>query len=284
MDHKTINISKISFLFSLLMMAFIIPFVSCQKEKEVELDIPYKPKLVAGMVLIAGDSIASAIITRTTPVVNVPFPEGPSYYSNAQVLLSNPNQQLQLTYDSFSNMYYALSANTFKPNEQYDISIQSEYGKTTGSTILPLPATTEISVSQTIVKQNTYNEVSIRLNCTNTSSGNRNIKLIPVAIFSDSSRAELISTDEVKVYEVAANQSFINSFSTFVSPGTEIVRIELEVLSCDIHYTRYVNTTQGLYLQELPFVEPKIPYSNLSSKIGILASICPSGYKTFLLK
>ena len=102
-------------------------------------------------------------------------------------------------------------------------------------------------------------------------------------IFSDSSNTIMFENTFNESKISSKNQSIQRKLYTY-KPNEFVypVRIEVIGINCDEAYTKYYNnTTPFNFYNILPINEPTIAYSNMSNKIGVIASYCASPVQVF---
>lgn len=262
--------------------------VSCVRENDVNLDIPQKRKLVAAVIIGAGDSSVSAMLTHSTPVLGTPVPMEASYVSNGSGELSQGSHTWPFFYTE-KNMSYTATPDpgTIRAGQEYTVRLSDDIESVSGSTIIPLPVSTSVTMKfDSTVDSEGIAIYSAVFTCTSLSQGSFNIRLLPLLIYTDSSAYPMTNIFlKQDIPSLQKGQSFSTTFISILGSGPGTPRpahIKLLVLSCDDTYRSYYNSTNGAGMDDLgPIIEPSIAYSNMSNGVGVVASYNVS--ETYLL-
>jgi len=263
----------------LLHIAFVLLSLSaCQREQVVDLDVPQKSKLVGAVYVGAGTSSVMASVTRTVPVIGTPESFEPKFVANATGTLTDlgTSETWPFAFDAMNNQYSTtLNTSTVEAGRQYRVQFSDDYETVTGTTTVPLPITTSVSVKlDSVLGEGMINSYTAAITCTLLTEGTHNIRLVPVIIFNDTipyPMTDVFNTEPV--YTINKGGSFSHTFSVPYGYGETVpTGIEVMVLSCDEAYTRYFNSTGFSYDQFGPLSDPSIVYSNMSNNVGVIAS------------
>jgi len=259
---------------------------SCSREDEIVLNVPYKKKLVAEIFIGEGDSVFNAILTHTKPVFGEASNSMPDYVSNANAFISKGAEQINLVFNgNFSQYYSDVIPNKIKSGESYYFEASDGNEKVYGSTIIPEKPNLFYSVKLDSSINDAY-FYNATINCTNLSEKPGYIRVMARVIFSDSSNGMMFENSFNEIKLLAKNHSIQRKLycykpNDFVYP----IRIEISGINCDEAYAKYYNnTTPFNFYNILPINEPTIAYSNLSNKIGIIASYSSAPTQVFKLQ
>lgn len=261
-------------------LIILLTLVSCQREKEVGIDVPQESKLVAVVYAGADNSSVVATVTHSTPVIGTSQTYEATYADNASGTFTDlsTSEAWNFTYDQDTRLYTAnLSTTTIQEGHQYELRFSDDKETVTGTTTVPLPVATHISVLfDSIVTDGFVDQYKATITCTLLSEGTQNIRLAPVILYNDSFPFPM--TDQFGtqfVFQLSKGQSFTQTFTSSYSLGAESyypTQLEIMVLSCDDAYRKYYNSTGLNYDQLGPISDPTFVYSNMSNKIGVIAS------------
>lgn len=262
----------------ILYIVSLMLLVSCEKYSEVDLDLPFKNKLVAVSFIEEGSNMFQLALTRTTPVQNTAYLYEPNYITDAEVTLHTPGQSYALTYDTATKVYETtMPAEFFEEGKNYRVSVAQGGETIHGNTHIPGLVTPFASVVlDSVFQYDTYTYFA-KISCGITNPGRHNIKLGALMVYSDSSvvpmlQANLVTKPISRLRSgEQTTQTFQSAFSSeFISP----VRIDVIIMVCDDVYATYINSLNGVDMSSsgVPFGEPYIMYGNMSNKIGVMGA------------
>jgi hypothetical protein len=259
------------------LLCFVI--TSCERYEDIEVDAPYKPKLVASCFLQADNNELRVSVTRSKPYfgeVESPETSQPDYVTNATVELSQGGNRYTLTYDSNENQYvYMMPTSTIGAGQNYSIDVSGDGKHLTGTTQIPGKLNTQIKVLFDSIPfgDGTY-QYRVTITCTLLDAGSYHVQLFPMMVYADSMRYPMylenfgLNRIETLQQGQSLTRTFLSSFSASSIPP---VGVEAIVLNADEGYARneahiYESMMAGA---GSPFVEPAITYSNMKGEEGI---------------
>lgn len=258
-------------------------FSSCSREDEIDLHVPFKKRLVAEVFIGEGDSVFNAILTHTKPVFGEPNNSMPDYVKDANAYIGKGSEQINLSFNgNFSQYYSDALPYKIKSGENYYFEASDGNEKVYGSTTIPEKPNLSYSVKLDSSINDAY-FYNATITCTNQSEKSGYIRVMARIIFSDSSYGTMFENSFNEIKLLGKNQSIQRKLysykpSEFVYP----VRIEISGINCDEAYAKYYNnTTPFNFYNILPINEPTIAYSNMSNKIGIIASYSSAPTQVF---
>lgn len=249
-------------------------FSSCSREDEIDLNVPFKKRLVAEVFIGEGDSVFNAILTHTKPVFGESSNGMPDYVSDANAFISKGAEQINLNFNSnFSQYYSDVLPIKVKSGESYYFEATDGNEKVYGNTTIP----EKPILSYTVKLDSSINDAyfyNATITCTNQSEKPGYIRVMARVIFSDSTYGMMFENSFNEIKLVAKNQSIQRKLYSYkTSEFAFPVRIEISGINCDEAYAKYYNnTTPFNFYNILPINEPTMAYSNMSNKIGIIAS------------
>lgn len=262
---------------------FILLFIGCTREKEVDLKIPFKQKLVSAIFIGEGDSMFTAILTYTTPVFNTPPSQQIVYATKAKAQIKNNGNNYDLFYqEPTSNYESAINAIKVKANETYYLEANDGKEIVTGFTTIPEEGDFDIDLKLDSSNNDAY-FYNAKIKCKLISNQKIAVKLVAIMFYNDSSFSLMSENIFLPITELNKGEVLERTLSA-VKPNefTHPVRIECYGVVCNDVYKNYYNATSGINFSSfLPLGEPNITYSNLSNKIGIIASYNASHVQTF---
>lgn len=274
-----------------LFILFIMVLAGCERYDDVDIDIPYKPKIVTYCFLQTSSTEVQVAVARSQPVFNTTPKPGaepePEYITDATVMLQQNFNIYFLEYDTASKLYQVSLPSAIKANEHYKLTVTSGSETSTGSTTLPgkVNANVQVKFDSTLQSEGLY-QYSATITCTPTDPGKHYIELYPILFYDDSiTEPDLMgSTTISKVTELNQGQSVTKTFYSTVSiNGVSPARLELMIVNCD---EAYAKNTYSIFSSPLfsPFQDPAITYTNMSGGIGLFGSYNPETRYTFNLK
>lgn len=259
----------------------------CQKSEEVQLYPDFKPQLVGITFIAAGEDFATPTFQYTRPAFKDP--------SDTQALIIAPGIKAEfftngilvpIQYDSIGNAYQAFLPTPPLPGQSFTITATDGKETVTGSTTIPEPVQIDASFS---LDSLTFFETLLKYNAsiTYTLKGNQSqyVRIIPRMYFTNGNSELMIDENFNPIQKLAPGQSFTQQFRVVKPDETSFPdSIECIVLSCDEAYAKYSNSTSFNFFDIFPGGEPTIHYSNMSNKIGVIASYTMSESKILKIK
>jgi hypothetical protein len=266
----------------------VLILVSCQREKIIDLEVPQKRKLIAVVYIGAGNSSVVSTVTHSAPVIGSPEPESfdPEIVPNANGVFSDvaSSDAWPFVFDDNMQQYSAtMSSASIQAGRQYRVQFSDEYETVEGTTTIPMPVATSLSIKLDSTVSQAFRQFTVTITCTSLSEGTNNIRLVPFLIFNDTMPYSMTDIyDQQYVMQLTKGGSFTQDFTApysneFFSP----TRVDVMVLSCDDAYMKYFNSTGFSYDQFGPLSDPSMVYSNMSNKIGVIASYNVSETQSF---
>ncbi len=256
---------------------------SCSREDEIDLHVPFKKRLIAEVFIGEGDSAFNAILTHTKPVFGEPSNSMPVYVPDANAFISKGAEQINLNFNgNFSQYYSDVLLNKVRSGESYYFEATDGNEKVYGSTTIP----EKPILSFTVKLDSSINDAyyyNTTITCTNQSEKPDYIRVMARVIFSDSTYGMMFENSFNEIKQLAKNQSIQRKLYSYkTSEFAFPVRIEISGINCDEAYAKYYNnTTPFNFYNILPINEPTMAYSNMSNKIGIIASYSSAPTQVF---
>lgn len=262
----------------ILYLIFIMLLVSCERYSEVDLELPFKDKLVAVSFVEEGSNTFQLALTRTTPVQSSMYLQEPNYMTDAAVTLKTPDRSYLLNYNTETKFYETtMPAESFEEGKTYQVSIEQGGETIYGSTAIPGSVTPSVSlVLDSVLESGTYTYLA-NISCGIKAPGTHYIAFNAFMVYSDSSIVAMLPLNQVAkpVYVLKNGEQATKMFqSAFSSEFVPPVRIEVSVMVCDKAYALYNNTLNGIDLNSsgISFGEPSILDGNMSNRIGVIGS------------
>lgn len=275
---------KLIYIHIFLLLLFII---GCQKSEEVEFYPSFKPQLVGITFIAAGEGVVTSTFQYSRPVFKDPIDtEAILIVPGIKATLFNNGTSIPITYDSVGNNYQALLPTPAMPGESFSITATDGNQIITGSTTLPKPADIEVSFTFDSLP---FLDVLFKYNATITYTlkGNeaKYVRIIPRIYFTNGNSDLMIDESFKPIPKLLPGQSLTQQFR-IVKPEEMSIpdSIECIVLSCDEAYVKYANSTLFSLFDFFPGTEPTMHYSNMSNKIGVIASYTQSDSKILKIK
>lgn len=276
----------------ILYILFLLVFAGCERYENIEIDAPYKPKIVTACFLQGLSNEVQVAVTRSQPVFNVEpkpgFESAPEYIKDAKVMLQQGFNIYFLDFDSVTNFYQASLPSTINAGEKYELTITSGNETSKGSTTIPgkVNAAIQMKFDSTLQSDGLY-QYQATITCTPTDPGKHYLEFYPILFYADSSMALMDPGMFTKITELNQGQSVTKTFYSTVSMnGVPPVRLELMIVTGDEGYAKnskgVFDITGGFGFS--PFIDPAITYTNMSGGIGITGSYNPETRYTFNLK
>lgn len=265
--------------------------IACERYELVDVNLKFKSKVVASLIMQGDSAVGSLMLTRTTPVIGTKTADSPAYITNGEVYLTNRNVRYPFVYDSTTQRYMVdLGGTSFMPGERYDLKVITPNEVVTGSAVVPVAPQIQCTVFQESVPRNGayYNQVRIRY--TLIAPAVANIYLSPSFVNDDSSEtilSNVVYNDKLvtRIKQGETLEKVYGSYYPFELPGF-VARLKLKIASCDDVGASYYNK----YGMEAfdgfggPFQQPIIAISNLSNGIGILGALTLAPEQSFPIK
>jgi hypothetical protein len=264
----------------------------CERYEDVEIDVPYKPKLVTACFLQAQSSTVLVAVSRSLPVFNnqsKPWGEDNiEYVTNASVVLQRGSTKYYLTYDTAQKLYQADLPVAVQSGEQYELVVTSGDNTSRGTTIIPgiVNTNSSIKLDSSLQWDGSY-LYTATLNATLVDPGKHYVDFMPVIVYVDSSNEMMYTQDIGVIKELNQGETISRTFKTTQGiVGRYPIRIELIVMNCDEAYARNTNRVVDLMsgIGGIPFSEPAVTYSNMSNGIGTFGSFNPETRVNFYFK
>jgi hypothetical protein len=268
-------------------LMFLLVLFSCQKTEEVILYPAFTPKLANITFISAGDVLIVASFQYTRPSFqdtsqNIDFVAAKNVV--AELLTNGAINPIE--FDSFSDQYQTVLSTPAFPGQSFTLNATDGNQRITGSTTIPFPAKIDLSFR---LDSNIVPEIGLRYSAklTFTHKGNQPqyVRIIPRMYFSTGGSEIMNDESYTHIAKLLPGQSFTQEFRIF-KPTTEDFpdSIECTVLSCDEAYAKYYNAAVSSIFDLFPNTEPTIQYSNMSNKIGVIASYTLSESKILNIK
>lgn len=258
----------------LFIIGILLQLVSCDTQEDVDITIPFHKKLVGGVIIGTSESSITASLTYTTPVYKKPVSMEPDIVTNANAFINEGSNQYNFTFNEPSGTYNtSLNGASVQAGQTYRLTASDGNETVTGQTTIPGGADVKLTVAFDSLFHSSY-FYHANFNCQLLSAEKKYIRLVPTLFFNDSSQIEMAMPSYTSILELNQGQSFNCNFgANKIFPESVPVRIECKVLVCDEAYAKYFNTTTSATLYNiLPIGEPNFAYSNLSNKVGVIAS------------
>lgn len=268
-----------------------ILFVSCERSEEIEVDAPYKPKVVVSCFLRGQSNVLLVAVTRSQPVFNVEPTPGvestPTYIKDAFVTIQQGLNHYTLTYDTTENLYKMDIPGEIHAGEQYELTVTSGNDVVKGTTTIPKIVNVSLGLvlDSTVQWDGSY-QYRATISCKMLDAGKHYIGLYPILVYSDSSKYMMYAEAMDRIIEIAEGETTTKKFvPSFSSTDITPVRVEVIIATCDKAYAKNINRTLDLFGSSIsPFIEPAITYSNMSGGIGVIGSINPETRYTLNLQ
>ncbi|MES2780869.1 MAG: DUF4249 family protein [Bacteroidota bacterium] len=271
---------------SIILVVFVL--AGCERQEDVDIDVPYKKKLVAAVFIGAGDSLINATLTYTTPVFGAVPAMDAKYATSATGVLSYNGLATDFNYDSmnlnytaFTLPHYALAGETYQVN--FDDKELSINGKTT----IPFPVTMDIQMEFDSSENLTLPQYRATFTCRVTGDFPAYVRIFPVLVMDDSLTFMPMYGETFKpIKQLQKGDVFTEKYiAASAINGLYPAFIRCIIITCDEAYARYYNATQGIdFSSIIPGTEPLQVYSNMSNHIGIIASYNVCGEVVFDVK
>lgn len=278
---------------NVLLFCFTLLLVACERYEFVDVNLDFKSKTVASLVVKADSAEVSLMLSQTTPIVgasNKQEAQDPSYITDAEVYLINRNVRYPFVYDTVAKRYFAdLLGTTIKSGERYDLKVVTSTETVTGYTQVPEVPSIQCTIFPESVVKNGIDYTQVRISYTLLYPASANILLTPILVANDSSEIPLrilnFEKQVVKIKRGETVEQVFESYDYFPLPGY-INRLKLKITSCDDAYSQYYNKYTSIDFGDLssPFGQPQITYSNLSNGIGVMGSFVLADEQSFPMK
>ncbi|MES2381047.1 MAG: DUF4249 family protein [Bacteroidota bacterium] len=258
----------------LFIIGILLQLISCDSQEDVDITIPFQKKLVGGVIIGTSDATIAASLTYTTPVYNQQTSVEPVIVTNANAFVNEGSNQYHLTFDEPTGTYNtSLNGASVQVGQTYRLIVSDGNETVTGQTTIPDGADVKLTVQFDSAFRNNY-FYHANFNCQLLSDKKQYIRLVPTLFFDDSTQIEMLMPSYTSIIQLNQGQSFNSNFGAHkIFQESKPIRIECKVLVCDEAYAKYFNTTTSASLYNvLPIGEPNFAYSNLSNKVGVIAS------------
>ncbi len=258
----------------LFIIGLLLQLASCGSEENVDITIPFQKKLVGGVIIGANDASITASLTYTTPIYNKQAATETDIVTNANAHINEGSNQYNLVFDAPTGTYNAtLNGTNVQIGQTYRLTVSDGNETVTGKTTIPGDADVKLTVQFDSVFSNNY-FYHANFNCQLLSDKKQYIRLVPTLFFDDSTQTDMAMPSYTSIIQINQGQSFNSTFGAHkIFQQSKPIRIECKVLVCDEAYAKYFNTTTSVSLYNiLPIGEPNFAYSNLSNKVGVIAS------------
>ncbi len=256
--------------------------VSCERYEEIEVDAPYKPKVVVSSFLQSKSNMLFVAVTRSQPVFNVEplsqLENTPTYIKDASVTFRQGANSYTLLYDTIQNVYRMDMPTEIHAGELYELTVTSGNETVQGTTTIPesVNADLKLQFDSTLQWDGTY-QYRATIKCTLLDAGKHYILLYPILVYSDST-TNMMYTDGIgKIMEISGGETVTTTFlSSFSAIGVTSERIEVAIVACDKAFAKNSTNVLDLFGSNIsPFTEPAITYSNMTGGIGVIGSVNP---------
>lgn len=270
----------------------MMAIAGCERYDDLEVDIPYKPKIVTACFLQGLSDEVQVAVTRSQPVFNVEpkpgFEPAPEYIKDATVILHQGFNVYPLHFDSTTNFYYALLPSTIQAGQKFELTVTTGNETSEGSTIIPgkVNANVQMKFDSTLQYDGLY-QYRATVTCTPTDPGKHYLEFYPILYYADSSMALMDEGTFATITTLNQGQSVTKTFFSTVSMnGVPPVRLEFMIVNGDEGYAKnsksVFDLTGGFGFS--PFIDPAITYTNMTGGIGITGSYNPETRYVFNLK
>jgi hypothetical protein len=278
-----------------LFILILMLLVSCERYDDVEVDIPYKPKIVTTCLVQSGSNQLQVAVTLSQPVFNRETTPGaensPTYITDAIVTIQQGSNTYTLVYDENENLYLFDLPSPILAGQAYDLTVTAGDKQSTGFTTIPSKANTHTTLQfdSVLLYDETYQYIA-RASTKLLDPGKQYLDFYPVIVYSDSSRSLMYTEGgtTTTLTEVKQGQTVHKTFlpQEIKDPGIYPERLELIVVNCDEGYGKNILSITNLFggISLSPFSDPAITYSNMKGGIGIIGSYNPETIYYFQLR
>lgn len=263
-------------------------FVACERQEDVDMNVPFKRKLVAAVFIGAGDNEVLANINYTSPVFGAPSVIDFQSIPGVSGFVNNGVERFLFGYDTIDKQYKAFPTTPVMVGQTYEASFTDGNLQTKGKTTVPQPVSVDIAVQfDSILLSDFLPSYFANITCTLKSANPAYVKIVPFLVMDDSITSILMTTQQyAPISLLQPGQSFTAKYYAEVAiNGLQPAKISCLIVSCDEAYAQYANATQSAdYSSILPGSEPSMVYSNMSNNIGVIASYNICGNKDIPIK
>jgi hypothetical protein len=269
-------------------------FAGCERYDDVEVDVPYKPKIVTSTFLRAQTTLVQVAVTRSLPVFNAEQTSGmessPEYIKDATVMLQKGSETFFLTYDPDQQIYLFDLPSPIQAGERYELTVTSKNETSKGSTTIPGKVNIQAQLAfDSILQEDGSYQYLATLSFTLHDKGKHYLDFVPVLVYNDSSsNIDMMYTQGFgTITELTQGETATKVFVSSINAiGMSPQRLDLYVANCDEPYSRNANRSVDLIggVGLIPFLDPVTTYSNMSGGIGIMGSFNMETKYTFNLK
>jgi Domain of unknown function (DUF4249) len=275
--------------FALYIAITLLLLTGCERQEDVEMKVPFKRKLVTAVFVAAGDSLVKASLSYSTPVFGSTPILDIQYATSANAVLFCNGAPSNFKFDSATKEYYAFTAPHYAvAGDSYKIMITDDQESVFGTTIIPSPVDLDFKLKFDSAGDNPILPL-YRAELTYTLKGTSPayVKILPILMLDDSFSISVMTPEIFKpMVLMNAGESITTQFLANSSVnGLYPLNLRCLIISCDEAYAKYSNATQGIdFGTVFPGSEPSFVYSNMSNRVGIIASYNICGEKVFHLK
>lgn len=256
------NISYICVLFLVILLG------SCERYDYLDLNIPFKQKIVAVTLLEAGNVDIQVSLTHTFPVY-----ENQNFdirlVKDAEVYLQHPRETIQLVYSEDEQMYKGtLTTGPLEEGETWTVFVKGAEESIEGTTTIPVSASPVFTTKLDRVIQ--YDLPAYRLSISSRfpEGGTHNLKLDVKMIYSDSG----VYQTQTQISRLEGGNASEDVLISMLSSEPDYpVRVEITPFLCDDHYLNYSKLLEKGN-QGIPFSEPVISSGSMSNNLGLAGS------------
>jgi hypothetical protein len=250
-------------------------FLACEREQEVELQIPYKKKLVAVVFIDATSDRQFATLTYTQPASTPSneYPE-PLYVKNATGYFETKDGIIPFEFDSFSNSYAADLGRIREFGETFGVVFSDGNETIKGRTILPDSVSAEVNIQfdSSFISGNWVYHFTVESKLlSNKPAYYSNVQ---ASVVNDDGGINILSDFLVNKVEIAQPGGVARQkYSINKLEGITPVSVMYQIISCNVDLIAHHNSTGVPGFETfLPNSQPIMHYSNMSNDIGIIAA------------
>lgn len=269
-------------------IAIIAVLAGCERQEDVEIKVPFKRKLVTAVFIGAGDSLVKAFLSYTTPVFGVAPAMDIQYADAATGVLAYNGAQTNFIFDGTTHEYNAFtSPHIAVAGDSYQITFTDDRESVTGTTTIPAPVNLDIQLKLDSSGSDSLPVYHTAVSYTLIGPSSAYVKILPILTLDDSLSIIPMYVETFRpMVLMHAGETITARFTASSSVnGLYPLNIRCLIIACDEPYAKYYNATQAVdFGTVLPGSEPSLVYSNMSNRIGIIASYNICGEKVFQLK
>lgn len=271
------------------LLILLLFLTACEQYEIIDTEMQFKSKTVAFFFIKADSSLASLMLSKTTPITSVNINNQPDYIANAQIYLTYKDAQYFFVYDEVAQRYSVnLAGETFMPGEQCKLSVTTTNETVMGDVVIPQTPNISYQVNVIPILKGWIYNYKVRIKYTLQSGGEVNILNTPAIVNSDSSEALLtLPTGVEQIIKLKQGETVEQEFETYGGQFEDnAYRVKLLVTAYSDAYAKYYNKYiyGGSSDFGNPFSAPTTTFSNLSNGIGIFGATNMLGEQSFLIK